>query len=279
MGFTTTWNTTTINGRDFLVIDTAAFRIPLDFDPTSSMFIAVAAPDAGVGNFPALVKGDPGDTPTINATVNLTVLDPDDSTPDSATWTALSATEYQLNLALHKGAKGDTGDTIIDPTDYGAPQAGQILIVNPTIDGMVLASQKVGDRYAATTINSTPAGNPAYTLAAVGVPAQTFDWRPEVSGVCVVQGTGTNVQVDIVARLNNQASGNIIGVGIGAAGQYPPPIVLADVVPAGSSDSYDRVTAGSVATIYLRAERQSGTDTFTTSSTTTWFKVKVAPCP
>jgi len=94
-----------------------------------------------------------------------------------------------------------------------------------------------------------------------------------------VTGTGTDVQVDLVARLDNATSGNIIGRGISRAGQYPPPIILTPGPPAGSVDGYDKVLAGNAATIYLRAERQTGTDTFTTSASTTLFSVEVNPVP
>src|ERR1700758_196964 len=102
----TTWNTTTINGVDFLVISTAEFRIPLDWDPSSNMFIAVGAPTGGVGNFPALVKGDPGPAITLDSVINLTVLDYTDPTPNSATLTLLGGTDYQVNLTIHAGQPG-----------------------------------------------------------------------------------------------------------------------------------------------------------------------------
>lgn len=51
---TTNWNVTTIDGQEYLVMDSAEFRIPLDFDPSSNMFVAVAASPGGLGNFPTL---------------------------------------------------------------------------------------------------------------------------------------------------------------------------------------------------------------------------------
>jgi hypothetical protein len=41
----TNWNTTTIDGKQYLVIDMAKLRVPLDWDPSSNVFLAVAAPD------------------------------------------------------------------------------------------------------------------------------------------------------------------------------------------------------------------------------------------
>lgn len=276
----TNWNVTTINGNQYLVIDTAAFRIPLDWDPSSSMFIAVAAPNGGLGNFPALIKGDTGDTPTFDSTIDLTVLEYDDPTADSATLTDLGGNVYQAAITIHAGQPGATGTSTLDPSAYGTPLAGYLLTVNAAADDFVYRPQLIGDRYIPGSVNSTPAGNPLYTLAAVSVPAQPFDWRPVVSGQAIVTGTGNrNVTVNLLARLNSETAGNIVGQGFGSSGAPGLPIVLSSGPPAGSAATYDKVTAGSAAVIYLRAERQSGTDTFTTSASSTLFAVRVDPIP
>lgn len=278
---TTTWNTTTIDGKQYLVVESAQFRIPLDFDPSSNMFIAVAAPTGGLGNFPALVQGDPGPAPTIDSTINLTTLAYEDTTPDSAVWTETSPDTYQLTLTIHNGPSGSPGSqTILDAVDLeGNPVTGATIVVNAAADGFEFQTPLVGDRYIAATINSTPSGNAGYTLCSVGVPAQNFDWRPEVSGQCIVSPTIADTQVNLIARLNNASAGNIVGQGFSLAGLTPPPIVLSAGPPAGSADGYDRVSAGNSATLYLRAERQTGTGTFTTSATTTSFCVRVCPIP
>lgn len=277
---TTTWNTTTINGVEYLVIDTASFRVPLDFDPNSNMFIAVAAPTGGLGAFPALVKGDTGDTPTLD-NVNFTVLEADDPTADSASWTETAPGVYDLDLVLHKGPQGDTGDTIVTPTDFGTPVVGKIPVVNAALDNFELKTQKVGDRYIPGGISNTPSGNPTYTLCTVAVPAQDFDWRPEVTGQCDVLYTGVGTIVDLVARLDNETGGNIVGRGYGSlpAVHYNRVITLTPGPPAGASADYDKVLAGYAATIYFRAERQSGTATFTTTASRTRFCVRVCPIP
>ena len=115
---TTTWNTTTIGGKEYLVIDTEQFRVPLDWDASSNMFIAVASPTGGLGSFPALVKGDTGDPPTLDS-IDFTALEADDPTPDSATWDEISPGVYKLVLILHKGPQGIPGDTILTPSDFG----------------------------------------------------------------------------------------------------------------------------------------------------------------
>lgn len=274
-----TWDVVNVGGVDYYEIETARFRVPVDWVPGSNMFLAVAGPDGGSGNFPAIAKGDPGDTPTIDTSINLTALDADDVTADSASFTETSPGVYQLNLTLHKGPQGDDGDTVIDPTDFGTPAAKKILVVNSAADGFEYQSQLVGDRFIPATISNTPSGNTSYTLCSVAVAGQGFDWRPVVSGQTLVTGAGADVRVDLIARLNDAAAGNIVGRGFGVAGIGPAPVVLSSGPPAGSASTYDKVAAGAAATIYLRAERQTGTDTFTTSGSTTTFSVRVCPIP
>lgn len=278
---TTTWNTTTIDGVEYLVIDTAKFRIPLDWDPNSNMFIAVAAPTGGLGSFPALVKGDTGDTPTLSS-VNYTVLEADDPTADSASFTEVSPGVYDLDLSIHKGPQGDAGDTTVTPTDFsGTPVAGRILVINDALDGFNIAAQKVGDRYIPGSITNAPSGNPTYTIASVSIPAQPFDWRPDVSGQCVISTTSYDIDVDLIARLNDATSGNIVGRGYSLQpyGAYSRVVNLSSGPPAGASADYDKVLAGAAATVYLRVERQSGTSTFTTTASKTQFCVRVRPIP
>lgn len=277
---TTTWNTTTIDGVEYLVIDTAKFRIPLDWDPNSNMFIAVASPVGGLGSFPALVKGDTGDQPTLD-NVNFTVLEADDPTVDSASWTETSPGVYDLDLVLHKGPQGDPGDTTVTPSDFGTPVVKYIPVVNDDLSTFSLAPQRVGDRFGPASAVNTPSGNPTYTLATVSIPAQPFDWRPHVEGQCVVTTTGSDIDVNLVARLNDATSGNIVGRGFSVQpwGIYTRVISLAPGPPPAASADYDKVLAGYAATIYFRAERQSGTSTFTTTSAKTHFNVWVCPVP
>ncbi|QPO16542.1 minor tail protein [Mycobacterium phage TelAviv] len=279
----TNWTVTVIDGKQYLVIEVAQFRVPLDWDPSSNMFIAVAAPDGGLGNFPALVRGENGETPELDSVIDFTPLAWNDPTPDFASWTETSENVYRLSLGLHTGAPGDAGPiNLADAEDLaGALAAGKLIAVNATADGFELVSPKVGDMYWPATINNTPSGNTAYTLCAVPIPAQPFDWRPEPQGWCVITGTGPNVQADLIARLDTAASGNIVGRGRGHVGQNTEGFAtnLAAGPPPGSAADYNKVPAGQEAVIYLRAERQSGSDTFTTTASATHFSVRVQPIP
>ena len=274
----TSWAVTNIGGTDYLVIDVAKFRVPLDWDPTSGMFIAVAVPDGGVGSLPILAKGDPGDTPTLTVPINLIALAAEDPTPDSATWTEIGTDNYQMNLTLHKGPKGDDGTTTLDLSAYGTPVAGSLLVVNTTADGLLYQPPPFDIRGVPAVLNSAPTGNPTYTLGTIAFGPQTRDYRIFVTGQTVFAPTAGDVAVDLLVRLNNETSGAIIGRGIGVAGlnifgitSTIPATHLEAGPPPGSPDSYDKVLAGASATIYLRAERTAGSGTFTTAAATTTF--------
>jgi hypothetical protein len=293
------WNVTTIDGVKMLVINTAQFRVPLDWSPDSNMFIAVAAPNAavpiGTGGFPALVTGAPGPAPIISPDINFTSLAFGSSTPDSASWSVIGTNQYQLNLALHLGATGLTGPSAAvmsasDVVGSGSATPAQMLVVNPAATGFVYASQRVGDRFVPASIASCASGNPLFTLCSVPIPAMPFDWRPEVSGSVPITPTGLDLTVDLIARLSNtdldggQANGPEVGRAIGLpagswlTGPTPYTLSLESGPPPGSADTFDRVPKGQIATVYLRIERQTGSATFTTSGGTSRFKVRVAPC-
>ena len=291
----TNWTSTVIDGKEYLVIDVAKFRIPMDWDPSSSMFIAVAAPDGGLGSFPGLVQGDVGPAPIVDTAINFTALAAGDTTPDSASWTLTAPNTYKLNLALHRGEKGDpTAFNLVDADDlFGSTAAGRIIAVRSTGSGYEYVAPKVGDEYWPASIASTPSGNSAYTLCQVSIPAQPWAWRPQVSGWCVITGVGvpvslgstvltSDVQVDLVARLNTQDSGNEMGRGRGQIGLNAEgsPTVLVSGPPSGSTSNYNKIDAGVGPTnIFFRAERQSGSNTFTTVGSASRFSVRVCPIP
>lgn len=285
----TGWNKVTKDGRDWLVVDLAQLHVPLDWDPSSNMFLAVAAPSAGFGtalaNFPALVQGDPGPAPTIEG-VDFTPLAYDDPTPNVAEFdlvapaTTLTGPVYRLNLALHMGPPGEDGTTSIDMDSItGTPIFKRMIQVNASATGFEFVSPKVGDLYVPASINSTAIGNPNSTLAPVVIPAQDFDWRPEVVGHTIVTPESTpDVRVDMYARLNGETNGNIIGSCPGIVNATER-LHFSPVPAPGSADSFNKVLAGQSATIHQRVERQAGTKTYSTSASTTRFGVRVHPIP
>lgn len=261
-------------------------RIPKTFDPSSRAAVIMLGPPGGVAQIPALVKGDPGKHAEIDSTIVFNALAYDDPTPDSATWSTIipgddsTSPVYRLTLNLHKGAPGSSGtSTILGASDItGTAVDGYIIAKKVGESKAVWVAQKVGDQYwPASIANTSGTDGSNRTLCSVSIPAQPFDWRPRVFGQCIITGTA-NTRVDVLARLNNATSGDIVGRSFGQVGATPPPNVLVSGVPAGSSSTVGKIAAGASAVIYLRAEQQSSTtDAYTTSASTTSFMVEVAP--
>lgn len=261
-------------------------RIPKTFDPTSKAAVIMLGPPGGVAQIPALVQGDPGKHAEIDSTIVLNALEYDDPTADSAEWeTIVAGTDeispvYRLTLNLHKGEPGTDGETVIlDATDLtGTAIDGYLIAKTVGEDTAQWVPQKVGDQYWPASISNTAGiDGQSRTLCSVSIPAQPFDWRPRVFGQCIISGT-TNTRVDVLARLNNASSGDVVGRSFGQAGATPPPNVLASGVAAGSASTVGKVSAGASAVVYLRAEQQAATtDEYTTSASSTSFMVEVAP--
>lgn len=275
---TSPWPTVVVGGVEYWEID-AKLRVAKESDPNSQVLVLIATPNGGWTNL-ALVQGDPGQHAEIDEDINLTPLEPEDSTPDSASWTVLTPPDaetpgvYRLNLSIHKGAKGDDGDTVLDPSDYEATLGGQILVVNSAVDAFEIATQKSGMFTWPATIASTPSGNANYTLGVCSITARNNDCVIIPFGYVIITGTGPDVAVDFLARLNGETGGNIIGKCPGVAGIKDRLLMQSGVV-AGSSPGYNVVEAGNSATVHFRVERASGTDTYTTSDTSTMFGILV----
>lgn len=282
----TDWHISTIDGRRWLIIGLAQFRIPLDWDPSSGFFFAVALPNGGMAGIPAMVKGDPGFPMTFQEDVDFTPLEPNDPTPDFATLTLLSpATDlagpvYKLALGLHKGDKGDPGTSLLSIGDYpGTPLPGKFLVVNDDIDGFIFQTQKVGDWHIPAALNSTESPTDMFTLGLVPMGPFDYDWRPTVDAQTTVTPDGPNMRADLIARLDDETGGNDVGRGFGIAGAGAERINITSGPPAGSTDSYDKVLAGQTVVVFLRVERQSGSDHFAVSASTSRFRVKADPVP
>ena len=260
--------------------------VDIPIDPTTGVAVLLLRPQGGSAGegIPAIEKGDPGTPADIHETINFTELAWNDPTPASMTWTELtpgtSTTPglFQLNAALHAGPPGEDGTTSIDLDSVGgSAAAGKLLRVNSAVDGFEYASAGIVDRWIPATINNTASGSPNSTLATVSIPSNTydFDWRPIVHAQTIITPDGSNVSVDLVARLNGETSGNIVARCFGLGGGNPERLTLTAAPPAGSAATFDKVLANAAATIHLRTERQSGSDTYTTSASTTLFSVQV----
>lgn len=275
------WPTVVVGGKEYWLVDLQC-RLAKESDPNAQVPILIGTPNGGVASVGPLVKGDPGVHAELSTTINFTALEATDATPDSASFTVLTPPDdvtpgvYRLNLALHKGAKGDDGDTVLTPADFGSPIAGQILVINDAVTAFELRGQKVPTRHVPASLNNVPQGNANYTLGVVSVPAKTFDWRPMVFAHTIITGTGSDVAVNLRARLNGETGGNIVAECRGLAGAKDR-LTIVSAIPAGSADTFDKVSSGSPATVHLRTERASGSDTYTTASGDTFFEVWAIP--
>lgn len=273
-------------GKQWYVWDFKA-KWAYPYDEDSPVFL-LAAPPGGVGaaNAPFLVKGDPGTNALISSTIDFTALEPDDPTPDSAEFVELTpgsstvSQVSQLVLKLHKGDTGADGGTTLDVDDYGTPVAGRILQVDSGATGFEYAPQKVGGRYWPTSVSEAGSGSTAgVTIATIAVPSNTvpFDWQPRCSGTAIVTGSGSDVKVDLIARLNS-TSGAIVGRGYGIGGTTDR-LTLVSGPDTNASAASVTVSANAAATIYLRTEKQSGADTYSTGASASRFCVEVVPVP
>lgn len=251
-------------------------------DGSRGVAIVMLKEDGGVvSGVEAVAQGDPGVHSEIDTTVNLTMLEWDDPTPDSDSFTEIQPASgsnpqiVRLNKVRHKAQPGDDGASVLNPASFGTPTADDILVVNAAEDGFEYQAQMVGDRYLPADLNNSGTGDANTTLAVIQVPAQRFDWRPLVEAHTVI--SGTDVRVDLLARLAGETAGNVVARCRGVASTER--LALASAPPAGSSDTFDKVAAGVAANIYIRTELQSGAGTYTTSEADTWAAVWVRPVP
>ena len=261
--------------------------IPKNFDPNSRAAVIMLGPAGGTAMIPALVQGDPGQ-PFTPRNVILNELAWDDPTPASASWiTVTEATDttpavMDLSLTLHAGEPGDDGTmTILGASDLsGTPTAGYTFAVKSDLSGVELVAPRVGGMWWPAAISSTALGaGDNRQLAAVTVPAQPWAWRPRVTGQCIITGevASPDLRVDLVCRTNQ--SSEIVGRTYGPSGSYPINLPVISGPPTGSASTYGDIPAGTIGVVYLRTEKQAGTNDYTTSNTTTTFCVEVAPVP
>lgn len=266
--------------------------ISKDYNPETGVAYMFIAPPEGRASIPAIAQGAPGLPITIRNT-SVTELDWDDPTPADVTFTQVtpgSATVqpvYDVAFLLHGGAPGDTSSfEFLDADDLtGTPTAGYFPAYTPTGNsggpGVIWTPQKVGGVYWPSSIASTTSGDGALrTLTYVTIPAQLSDWRPRVFGQTILTGSGPDCSVDLIARINDATSGDIVARRFGLPLTAPRDPSFIPGPAAGASASLGKIAAGAgPTTVYFRTERQTGADSYTTSASTTSFYVEVAPLP
>lgn len=284
------WREEIRNGRRMKICELAEVGFIIEDDgSTSGLFLAVAYPFGGVaGGIDPIERGPQGFAPSIDE-VNSTFieLEDDDPTPgflkftETAPPTPTSGPLWAFTGALHRGAQGPPGTGATVPGDYVEdPEdivAGQMLAVASDLESFELVYPKVGAEFWPAAITSKSDGSATSgTLAQVNIPAQLFDWRPDVSGYCIVEGSGTNFVVDLNARLD-AADGPRVGRCQGLGGVTKDRLVLASGPDTAAADGVTKIAAGQSATIYFTVDKMSGASNYTVSNSTARFSVKVFP--
>lgn len=287
----------TVDGEEFYQWKTV-LRVPKNWTPESGVFIAVAPP-GGIANFPAAIQGAAGFTPTFR-NKDIVELAYDDPTDAYFTWTLITPGTtsagpiYDIEIGIHSGQPGDDGTlTILTATDWDDTDAaaGYVLALKSDgaggYDGVESIAQKVGNTYWPTTVTVLSNATGANAVAQVVIPAQNSNGRLHVNGQQIVSYDGTDVQVDLVARLGGTGTGTgatdglVIARGLGMPGTAATYQVLAFAAapPVASSAGFGEIAAGgSGTTIYIRCEQVgSGTDTFDTISGRALFSVDFVP--
>lgn len=270
---------------------TGDVRIPKSYDPSTKSAIILLGPEGGIAEIPALVKGDPGQPATFDSAINFTALAYDDPTADSATISTLTpgtsstAPVYRLNLALHKGSPGATGTSaVLTASDVTGTATDGYYLTKTTVSGVGKATwsaPKVGAQFWPASISNTSGSDGQNrTLCSVSIsPAPAFDYRIRVHAQTIITGTA-NTRVDLIARVDNATSGDIVGRGFGIAGATTDRITAVSSIAPGSASTVGKIAGGSTTTVFLRAEQQASTsDTYSTTGVTTSFLVEVVPIP
>lgn len=274
------YSTKIVDGEEYWIVECL---VPKESDPERGAYIFFAKPMAGVTGIAGLIKGDAGKHTIIDPAIDFTALEYSDPTPDSADFVETvpgsdtTSQKVKLHLALHKGKPGDDGDTVLTPSDYGTPNAKDVLQVNDAGSGFELVQQRVVRSHWPGSLSNAPAGTTAtFQIGVISIAAGVYKapYRLHINAGATVIGSSSDLKVDIVARLG-ATDGPIIGYGAGIAGIQTQRTIVISGPPAGTSASNaDYFAAGGAAsTVYLMSEKKSGAATY--STTEPWFSVDV----
>lgn len=242
--------------------------------------------DGGVmGGVSAIAQGPPGMHAELENAIAYTWLEPGDPTPDSAFFepiappTESTPGRWKLHWAMHKPDKGDDGTMVWNPLDLSAtPKAGWIPAVKSNLTGFELVPQRIPEVFYPGTINNIGSGNAKATHAVIDIPARPWPRRIRAQGLTVVTGESADVRVNLLARLNGEDDGNIIGRCVGIAQVDRLAFAPGKPIQAGTgTDGYDTIAANAQATVHIRCERQAGASTFTAAAAMAHFNAEAWP--
>ncbi|WP_078345128.1 hypothetical protein [Mycobacteroides chelonae] len=248
--------------------------------------IVMLKEDGGVmGGVSAVEQGPPGQPAGLDSAIALTPLAPGDTTPDSAYFeliappTETTPGKWKMHLALHTGKDGLPGTMVWNPLDLSTtPKAGWLPVVKSSLDGFELVPQKIPEVFYPGTISNIGSGNVKGTMAPFNIPARPWARRIRAQGFAVVTGEAADVRVNLLARLNGEEDGNIVGRCIGIAQVDRLALAPGKPIQDGTlADGYDTIAAGASATVHIRCERTAGTSTYTAPAAMAQFSVEAWP--
>lgn len=257
-------------------------------------------PAGGWGNLPVLAQGSPG-LPAVIDSVTVTTLDPGDSATAALTLADPGgpgeAAHYAMTLGLPPGTPGLTGATghILGSSDFSnSPAAGQVPVfdgdshvawvtIHPVTPFYVLP----GTSFTALNESSSGARD---IVAAITIPAQTYRYRPRISGDLEVTGAA-GMRIDAEVRMGTQATadatisttGTLVGYGRGQESALAVHLGItpyfggATAMSPSDSSPPASVTIGTVQRFVLTAVRQYGSAAWTTSQTLGELRISLEP--
>ncbi|AMT72036.1 hypothetical protein [Mycobacteroides immunogenum] len=238
-----------------------------------------------VGGVSAVEQGPPGQPAGLDPAIALTPLAFGDTTPDSAFFELISPPTstapgvWKMHLALHVGKDGEPGTMVWNPADLSAtPKAGWLPAVEAGADGFELVPYKLPEVFYPGSISNIGSGNVNATHAQINIPARPWARRIRAQGFTVITGEAADVRVNLLARLNGEADGNIVGRCVGIAQVDRLAFSPGKPIQEGTSaDGYDTIAAGASATVHIRCERQAGSSTYTAAAAMAHFNVEAWP--
>jgi hypothetical protein len=279
------WPTVEFNGQQYRQRE-GIMLLPIEANGAAIVMIKDDGP-AVAGGFTSVEQGPPGLSPAFAEAVNVIPLAYGDPTPDSASLSIIAPPSsesgglYKWNVTSRSGPPGEDGKSVWDPKDLNAtPVAGQIPVVNSAANGFELQPQKIAEVFYPGAINNIGSGNVNATLCPIDIPARPFARRIRAVGSTVVTGEAPDVRVDLVARLNGESGGNIVGRCVGIAQTERLTLSPGKPIEAGtSSANYDVLPANTASIAYIKTERKAGTSTYTVTAANSQFYIEATPLP
>ena len=257
--------------------------IPVD---GRGMAMIMVKPDGSMvgSGFTAIEQGPPGQPAVLDLAPDVTWLEPGDPTADSYVFEEITPPTlstpgvYRAVIVMHKPEKGEDGDTVLDPDDFEDVAVGKVIAVNADEDDFELVLPKIPEVFYPASISNVGSGNANATVAEIPIPSRPWARRVSAEGFGVVTGESADVRVNLLARLNNAASGNIVARCVGVAQTERLSFSGGKPIEAGTvADGYDQIAAGASATLYIRTERSAGSVTYTASASNAQYRAVTLP--